>query len=135
MPTDPFITLLETEYHLTPGQIAGLRCEQRALARRGRHDGLASLALQFRYLTKAQFQQLVRLERALNGGPTGPNMIGHFLLAAGLITPIQLADALREQARTGQRLGEILVARRQLTPLQLHMSLAMQRADQGARAS
>jgi hypothetical protein len=135
MSTDPLATLLETEFRLTPGQIAGLRCEQSALIRRGRQVGLAQLAYKFRYLTDEQFQRLITLERLLQRGGQGPNSLANFLLTAGLVAPSPLADALAEQARTGQRLGEILVERRQLTPLQLRMALAMQSANESARAS
>src|SRR5919202_3448225 len=37
--------------------------------------------------------------------------IGRILIAAGLLTEAQLAEALAEQAQTGRRLGEIIVQR------------------------
>src|ERR671932_1857804 len=37
--------------------------------------------------------------------------IGRILIAAGLLTEAQLAQALEEQAQTGRRLGEIIVQR------------------------
>jgi len=37
--------------------------------------------------------------------------LGRILIAAGLLTEEQLAQALEEQSRTGSRLGEIIVQR------------------------
>src|ERR671931_578155 len=37
--------------------------------------------------------------------------LGQILIAAGLLTEAQLAQALEEQTRTGRRLGEIIVRR------------------------
>ena len=37
--------------------------------------------------------------------------IGRILIAAGLLTEVQLAEALEEQHQTGRRLGEIIVRR------------------------
>ncbi|MFH1373276.1 MAG: ATPase, T2SS/T4P/T4SS family [bacterium] len=45
--------------------------------------------------------------------------IGELLLDKGLITPLQLETALKEQAISGQRLGEILLKKRYLTEDQL----------------
>ena len=46
------------------------------------------------------------------GGAKAPprrKMLGERLIEAGLITPDQLDLALREQKRTGERVGEILI--------------------------
>ncbi|HEY7528576.1 MAG TPA: ATPase, T2SS/T4P/T4SS family, partial [Candidatus Deferrimicrobiaceae bacterium] len=47
------------------------------------------------------------------GGPPGPagkrKLLGERLLESGLVTPDQLDLALREQKRTGERIGEILI--------------------------
>jgi len=41
--------------------------------------------------------------------PTSPTRIGDLVVARGLATDEQIADALREQQRTGSRLGDVLV--------------------------
>ena len=47
---------------------------------------------------------------APDGAPEPPTaMLGDLLVAQGLLTPSQLKQALEEQKKTGQRLGEVLV--------------------------
>jgi cellulose synthase/poly-beta-1,6-N-acetylglucosamine synthase-like glycosyltransferase len=41
--------------------------------------------------------------------PTSPTRIGDLVVARGLATDEQIGDALREQSRTGSRLGDVLV--------------------------
>src|SRR3989337_4590184 len=41
--------------------------------------------------------------------PTKRKLLGERLIEAGLVTPDQLDLALREQKRTGERIGEILI--------------------------
>src|SRR5437016_288158 len=51
---------------------------------------------------------------------------GELLQAAGLIDDAQLAAALDEQVRTGERLGQVLIRQGALTELQLTQILANQ---------
>jgi type IV pilus assembly protein PilB len=50
------------------------------------------------------------MNRPRDPGGAPPKPLGERLVEAGVITPQQLAFALKEQARTGQLLGEIIVA-------------------------
>jgi type IV pilus assembly protein PilB len=50
------------------------------------------------------------MNRPRNPGGAPPKPLGERLVEAGVVTPQQLAFALKEQARTGQLLGEIIVA-------------------------
>jgi type IV pilus assembly protein PilB len=50
------------------------------------------------------------MNRPRDPGGAPPKPLGERLVEAGVITPPQLAFALKEQARTGQLLGEIIVA-------------------------
>ncbi len=52
--------------------------------------------------------------------------LGELLIERGLLTPCQLDDALGEQARTGERLGAILVARKAVAGAVLTALLAEQ---------
>ena len=52
--------------------------------------------------------------------------LGELLVERGLLTPDQLDDALDEQARTGERLGAILVARKAVAGAVLTAVLAEQ---------
>jgi len=50
------------------------------------------------------------MNRPRDPGGAPPKPLGERLVEAGVVTPQQLAFALKEQARTGQLLGEIIVA-------------------------
>lgn len=53
-------------------------------------------------------------------------LLGELLVERGLILPIELEDALAEQRSTGRRLGEVLVSRGALSGAQLTRALAEQ---------
>ena len=53
-------------------------------------------------------------------------LLGELLVERGLILPLELEDALAEQRATGRRLGEVLVSRGALTGAQLTSALAQQ---------
>ncbi len=53
-------------------------------------------------------------------------LLGEILLEQGMISPHQLAHALRAQAATGQLLGEQLVSAGQLDAQQLSSALSVQ---------
>jgi hypothetical protein len=53
-------------------------------------------------------------------------LLGELLVERGLILPVELEDALAEQRSTGRRLGEVLVSRGALTGAQLTGALAEQ---------
>ncbi len=53
-------------------------------------------------------------------------LLGELLVERGLILPLELEDALAEQRATGRRLGEVLVSRGALTGAQLTSALAEQ---------
>src|SRR5215470_15877146 len=58
--------------------------------------------------------------------PSGKRPIGEIFVERGLISAIQLEDALEEQKKSGRRLGEILVATGRLSRLELASALADQ---------
>lgn len=60
---------------------------------------------------------LDRLRRRLTAA--SDSSIGTLAVARGWITQEQLREGLRESKKTGKSLGEILVARKALTPAQL----------------
>jgi hypothetical protein len=53
-------------------------------------------------------------------------LLGELLVERGLILPLELEDALAEQRATGRRLGEVLVSRGALSGAQLTRALAEQ---------
>ena len=70
---------------------------------------------------------LRRVGRVYAGDPPSWTRLGDFLVACGVLDPVQLASVLAEQAATGQRLGAILVKRSLISRRQLFAFLALQR--------
>ena len=68
---------------------------------------------------------LPRLDHSLSGDDARPHL-GAVLLKSKLLTPEQLDEALREQAGSGRRLGEVLVQRGWLFPQDIARALATQ---------
>ncbi len=103
----------------------------------GQRVGEALLSLG--YLTRAQLQRalavaITRGEAVVLERPP----LGEILLGLRYLSPEALTLALQTQARTGQRLGEVLVAQQACTHQQLYEALGLQRrmatrADEGPR--
>ncbi len=70
-------------------------------------------------------QYLPRLDHSYFEEETRPHL-GAVLLKSRLLQPEQLDEALNDQAGTGKRLGEILVARGWLFPQDIARALALQ---------
>ena len=60
----------------------------------------------------------------------GQLLLGDILCALGHVDPAALKSVLIQRAKTGQRLGEFMVARGLLTPQALDEALALQRSLQ-----
>ncbi|HHH11719.1 MAG TPA: hypothetical protein ENK23_06575, partial [Sorangium sp.] len=54
-------------------------------------------------------------------------LLGHIAVAQKLVTPAQLNEALRERARTGGKLGAIMLGRKMIDQRQLGMMLALRK--------
>ena len=63
----------------------------------------------------------------------GKPLLGELLLRDGLVSPAQLAEALRKQKENGKRLGRIFLDTGVLTREQLEKMLARQRKESGTR--
>ena len=78
---------------------------------------------------------LASLEDAVRSAAGVRRYLGELLLKARKVTPEQLEEALSEQRRTGEKLGEILVRRGTLTRCQLDAVLAFQKCQAGEAPS
>jgi hypothetical protein len=129
-PTDDVATLL----HQVADQVALLR-ERDRIAMEVRAADLAAREAR----VDAQDARIRELAAALadaHAAAAGPvidlgasgerRRLGKQLVRAGLVRKWDVRDALREQRRTGERLGRILVARGLLTPTALLQTLAQQ---------
>ncbi len=74
---------------------------------------------------------LASLEDAVRSAAGVRQCLGELLRKARKVTPEQLEDALSEQRRTGEKLGEILVRRGVLTKGQLDAVLMFQKCQSG----
>jgi len=66
------------------------------------------------------------LKAVPSAGTTTWRPLGRLLVDSGFLTTAELHDALAEQQRNGRRLGEVLIARGQLSPQALARALAAQ---------
>src|SRR5438270_12808535 len=66
------------------------------------------------------------LDATASGGSATWRPLGRVLVDSGFLTTIEPRDALAEQQRHGQRLGEVLIARGWLSPQALARALATQ---------
>jgi hypothetical protein len=89
-------------------------------------------ALDRRELSAVLFIQksLSSYEDAVKVAAGAPMLLGELLVKAKIITPEELDLALREQNRTGKKLGEILARRGLLLENELETVLAFQRNQQ-----
>jgi type IV pilus assembly protein PilB len=69
------------------------------------------------------------MNRPRDPGGAPPKPLGERLVEAGVVTPKQLAFALKEQARTGQLLGEIIVAHNFATEAAIGAALSGQSGE------
>src|SRR5712691_9805376 len=65
----------------------------------------------------------------MNATAVASRLIGDIFVDEGLITDEQLVQALEEQQTTGERLGEVLIARFGVSRLELASALAEQLAE------
>lgn len=90
---------------------------------------LGEILVQLNMLTRDALDSLVQAymaERRQEAGPPA-RRIGEFLVERGAITPLQLAAAVRQQRKyRSQRLGELLVEMGKLQPKELDHAIIRQ---------
>ncbi len=105
-------------------------------------ERLGQVLLSLGHLSDAELSALLaiqphttKLEDALKLAAGSRQKIGDLLLAARRITPEQLNEALAAQASTGERLGEILVEKKLLRAEELDALLSFQRQQENPASS
>jgi hypothetical protein len=76
--------------------------------------------------TPAELSPCLRLQRKLATAPSRKKPLGHLLMENAVLTPTQVALALRLQKATGKPLGELLIAEEVLREPQLEVLLRLQ---------
>lgn len=84
------------------------------------------VALALGMCTPAELSPCLRLQRKLATAPTRKKPLGHLLIENAVLTPTQVALALRLQKATGKPLGELLIAEEVLREPQLEVLLRLQ---------
>jgi hypothetical protein len=108
--------------HITPKQLDRALAEQRRTGHK-----LGAILIRMALLTRPELDASLAFQ-AQRDDPASPHhpKLGEILVASGLITSGQLDVALKQQAVSGRRVGEELVAAGCLKPQDLARSLRLQ---------
>ena len=106
---------------ITPDQLALLLAEQK-------HTGekIGVLLVRRGLLTVSELDAILALQRASSGAPNALRL-GSILLALGMVSPEQLAEAVKLQRASGHLLGEILTTSGYVKGADLARTLSLQR--------
>lgn len=119
-------TILQREEALTRSQLeAALEAWQAGRAE-GSVTPFGQVVISLGFLSAAQLQPFLDLQRKLAFPPGGRKPLGHLLIENAILRPSQVFAALLLQARTGQRLGELLMNEGVLREPQLEVLLRFQ---------
>jgi hypothetical protein len=121
---------------LTADQLHQALCEQRRRRQRGAFIQLGDLLLEWGWIAPTALVRalVAQIQEKIAQHPGhAPQFLGEYLIAEGIITPMQLEVVLEEQIRlrlAGQRvaLGQLLIRKGALSPRTLQMVLDDQRA-------
>ncbi|MFP5504247.1 MAG: hypothetical protein ACLGIN_17315, partial [Candidatus Sericytochromatia bacterium] len=122
--------ILQREQYVTPAQLQAIASEQAKQKAQGREVTFGQAAIRLGYLSPEQLKFAVHLQGRLAHAAGGGKPLGVYLLESAALLPSQLLEALEEQERTGQKLGEILVARELITASTLELFLSRQQSAQ-----
>jgi hypothetical protein len=130
------VYLLECQL-ITPDQLQAALCEQGNLKRHGNFVQLGDVLLQKGWVSPSTLARalVAQINEKIKGaGLAIPRFLGEYLLAEGIITPVQLEAVLEEQMRlrmAGQRvaLGSLLLRNKCIDTVKLHQILDQQRVE------
>lgn len=125
--------ILQREQYVTPAQLQAIASEQAKQKAQGRDASFGQVAIQLGYLSPEQLKFAIHLQGRLAHAAGGGKPLGVYLLESAALLPSQLLEGLEEQERTGQKLGEILIARGLITESTLELFLSRQQSAQAPR--
>ena len=108
--------ILERSGALKKEQVQAVLHEQQRLKEGGKAIAFGQIALAMKFVTEAQLRDALTLQKRIAWTPDQAVPLGAQLLAAGLIRPQQLAEALEEQQTTQGLIGQILIRRGAIKP-------------------
>lgn len=119
---------------LQAGQITNEQLEQAVAEQKRTGERLGAVLVRRRLLTEQQLSRLLDFQN--NQGrekpAPGPLRLGELLVKAGVISRTQLDDALRKQAGSRKKLGEVLIAEGYAKPGQIKHGIRLQHMLQTA---
>lgn len=123
----PFLyTILQREEVLGRTQLEKALDEWISRRNSGNVVPFGQVVISLGFLTSADLQPYLELQRKLAFAPGGPKPLGCLLIENAILRPSQVHAALQLQARTGQRLGELLMEVGVLREPQLEVLLRFQ---------
>lgn len=98
----------------------------------GRYVPFGQVVLAQGLCTPAELSPYLALQRKLASAPGRGKPLGHLLIENAVLTPTQVAIALRIQRSTGKRLGDLLIEEEVLRRPQLEVLLRFQAREREA---
>jgi hypothetical protein len=95
----------------------------------GKATTFGEIALELGMINQDQLKFAVQLQAKLAYTAGKPKPLGFFLLENGVVKPSQLHVALEEAAKTGKRVGEVLVEQGVISENMVTVFLSMQKAQ------
>lgn len=124
--------ILYRERYVEQQVVQAIYQEQMRLREAGKEATFGQIALDAGHVTQTQLDFGLHLQKKLAHAPDGAKPLGVYLLESAAVMPSDLLVGLETQARTGQRLGEILIERGLITEGILTTFLAIQQARRPA---
>lgn len=119
--------ILEREGYVTQTHVRQITDEQERIKASGKNVTFGEVALNLGLLTAEQLRFAIGLQKKLAYDTGRPKPIGLLLLENGVLKPSQVHLALEEQARSGRRLGEVLIEQGLISEGMLEVFLNMQK--------
>ena len=123
----PFLyTILQREEVLSRDDLDLALAKWAQQRRAGGVTPFGQIVISLGYITPSDLHPYLELQRKLAFAPGGRKPLGYLLIENAILRPTQVFAALMLQARTGQRLGELLLAEGVLRLPQLEVLLRFQ---------
>jgi len=109
------------------GRVTNAQLDHAIAEQRRSGEKLGDVFKRLGMLTDRQLNALLEFQFNQGGAHTSPLRLGNLLVATGHITSEQLEDALRRQALSHKKLGEILIEAGYVLPSRINYSIRVQK--------
>ena len=121
--------VLEGMRYLNKIQLLAVEAAQKEARTRNENVPFGEMAVYKGFLTADQLNEALSIQRDIAVALDSPKRLGFYLLEAGVVTPAQLRDALKNQKESGHPLGQVLVQLEAIDQGLLDTMLAIQRQE------